>query len=139
MIFKMKVPKKRAFMITITILLKYDVVHQWCISWKLRHISNRDIKLVVFPALHIFRSGLENHCFFLFWPEIAQNRPWWGSWWVSVADRKYNECILLKSDISYQSHLLLINSAILSVNFFMFTFKTIFLLFFMLFIKENIL
>ena len=77
--------------------------------------------------------------FFLFGLEIAQNRPWWGSWWVSVADRKYNECLLLKSDISYQSHLLLINSAILSVNFFMFTFKTIFLLFFMLFIKENIL
>ena len=140
---KWKYPKKELLwsqLLLIFLLLKYDVVHQWCINWKLRHISNRDIKLVVFPALHIFRSGQENHCFFfLFGLEIAQNRPWWGSWWVSVADRKYNECLLLKSDISYQSHLLLINSAILSVNFFMFTFKTIFLLFFMLFIKENIL
>ena len=67
MIFKMKVPKKWAFMITISsnfLFLKYDVVHQWCISWKLRQISNREIKLVVFPALHICQK-------------IAQNRPWW--------------------------------------------------------------
>ena len=66
---KWKYPKKELLwsqLLLIFLLLKYDVVHQWCINWKLRHISNRDIKLVVFPALHIFRSGQENHCFFFF-------------------------------------------------------------------------
>ena len=113
------------------LLLKYDVVHQWCISWKLLQISNREINLVVFPALHIFQTGMENHCFVLFCLEIAQNTPWW----VSGADWQYNECILLKFEIWDGSHLLLINSAILSVNFFMFTFKAIFSLFFHVFHK----
>ena len=65
----MKVPPKGAFMITITIiflLLKHYVVRQWCISCKLRQISNRDIKLAVFPAFHILRSVPKNHCFFCF-------------------------------------------------------------------------
>ena len=111
------------------LLLKYDVVHQWCISWKLRQISNCEIKLVVFTALHIFRSDLENHCYVLFLPGNCSKQVLLGSWWVSGADRKYYECILLKFDIWDGSHLLLIIFAIFSVNFFMFTFKTISLLF----------
>ena len=66
---KWKYPKKELLwsqLLLIFLLLKYDVVHQWCISWKSQHISNRYIKSVVFPALHIFRSGLENHCLFVF-------------------------------------------------------------------------
>ena len=111
------------------LLLKYDVVHQWCISWKLRQISNCKIKLVVFTALHIFRLDLENHCYVLFLPVNCSKQVLLGSWWVSGADRKYYECILLKFDIWDGSHLLLIIFAIFSVNFFMFTFKTISLLF----------
>ena len=112
------------------LLLKYDVVHQWCISWKLRQISNCKIKLVVFTALHIFRLDLENHCYVLFLPGNCSKQVLLGSWWVSGADRKYNECILLKFDIWDETHLLLINFANLSVNFFNFTFKTIFFIVF---------
>ena len=126
MIFKMKVAKKGAFMITITINLSSSKVRcgPSTIYWKLRQIFNQEIKLVVFPGLHIFSSGLENHCFVLFCQEIAQNIV--DSWWVSGADQQYNECILLKFETWDGSHLLLIISAILRFNFFMFTFKTVF-------------
>ena len=50
---------------------------QWCISWKLQQVSNRDIKLAVFPALRMFRPGPQNHYFVLFCQKIAQNTPWW--------------------------------------------------------------
>ena len=129
---KWKYPKKellRSQLLLFLLLLKYNVVHQWCISWKLWQIFNREIKLVVFSAF----QNLENHCFVLFCQEIAQNIV--DSWWVSGADQQYNECILLKFEIWDGSHLLLINSAILSVNFFMFTFKAIFSLFFHVFHK----
>ena len=125
MIFKMKVPKKellRSQLLLKFFLLKYNVVHQWCISWNLRQISNRENKLVIFSACHIFMSGLENHCFVLFCHWITQNMLWW----VSDDDYQYNECAFLKFEIWDGLHLLLIISAILSVNFFMFTFKTIF-------------
>ena len=93
-------------MITITIfflLLKHYVVRQWCISWKLWQISNREIKLEVFPALHIFRSVLKNHCFVLFCHKIAQNTPGFsvGFWcWPTV----YDEYILLKFVVDYFCH-----------------------------------
>ena len=67
-------------MITITIfflLLKHYVVRQLCISWNLRQISNKEIKLAVFSALHIFRSVPKNNCFVLFCQKIAQNTPLW--------------------------------------------------------------
>ena len=133
---KWKYPKKELLwsqLLLIFLLLKYDVVHQWCISWKSQHISNRYIKSVVFPALHIFRSDLENHCYVLFLPGNCSKQVLLGSWWVSGADRKYYECILLKFDIWDGSHLLLTIFAIFSVNFFMFTFKAIFSLFFHVF------
>ena len=58
MIFKMKVAKKGAFMITITINLSSSKVRcgPSTIYWKLRQIFNQEIKLVVFPGLHIFSS-----------------------------------------------------------------------------------
>ena len=127
----MKVPKKGAFMITITIiflLLKCYVVCQWCISWKLRQISNSEIKLAVFPALHIFRSGLKNIALFFFARKLL-NQFWrvLGGFLVltnnmSISFRN------LKYEMDHTCYL--INSAILSVNFFMFTFRTNFLLLF---------
>ena len=99
MIYKMKVPQKGAFMITITIiflLLKHYVVRQWCISWKLRQISNREIKLEVFPALHIFRSVLKNHCFVLFCHKIALNTPGFSVGYSFIS----NFSILIKKNIN---------------------------------------
>ena len=74
-IYEIKVPKKEAFMITIITNFFFfwnTVVCQWCISR-----FPIEIKLAVFPALHMFRSGLENHCFLLFCPKITQNPLRW--------------------------------------------------------------
>ena len=113
------------------------MVCQWCIScslisWKLQQISNRGVKLAVFPVLHIFSSDLKNNCFVLFCQKIAQNMPWWVLGWFLVL---INSMMSISFWNLRYTHMLLIFSAILSVNFFIFTFKTIFLLFFMFFMK----
>ena len=110
-------------------LLKHYAVSQWCISWKQWQISNREIKLAVFPVFICSDQSEKTIALFFFARKLLKTCLGGfsvGFWcWPTV----YNEYILLKFEIWDGSHLLLIISVILSVNFFTITFKTIFLLF----------
>ena len=77
------------------------------------------------PSYVQVRSKKPMICSFL--PENCSKYALVGSWWVSGADQQYTDHIFLKFEIWDGVHLLLINSTILSVNFFLFT---IILLFF---------
>ena len=77
------------------------------------------------PSYVQVRSRKPMLCSFL--PENCSKYTLVGSWWVCGADQQYIDHIFLKFEIWDGLHLLLIISAILSVNFFLFTIILLFI------------
>ena len=132
MIYAMKVPKKGAFMITITIVFSSSKNTMRSINDVLAGNSDRypieRSNKRYFQSLYVqFSPRKWLLCSFL--PENCSKHALVGSRWVSGADQQYIMSIFFWNLRWDGSHLLLIISVILSVNFFTITFKTIFLLF----------